>query len=392
VVAGGPDDVWALGIVGDRSGTERTLIERWDGTSWSEAPPLESAASVQPVDLAVLPPDDAWVVGRYVSGGTMAQRFDGATWSIVPTPNVGKFTQANNLRSIAAVAPNDIWAGGMSGRHLTPPLIEHWNGAAWSVVRSERPPTKMAFTSMLAVSTDDVWALGPRDGTHIEHWDGRSWSVVYPIFTRGRPVFLGGFGSAGPGEIWAGAGARICPVVLSDTGMSPRYADTSSPIPLRAVRVPRMVPRTVAWRVDPLAGQTSSISEISLGLFDSGSILPGGSFTYSFQAAGTYSILHEPSGKVGSVGIPLRVRPPHGSVTQVFHVSWGFAQSDVEVKAPGNPDFVLWKQQSWDEEAAFGPTDPLWAGPGDYVFRSRVDDLDTGLMTDWSPTTTVRVR
>jgi hypothetical protein len=34
----------------------------------------------------------------------------------------------------------------------------------------------------------------------------------------------------------------------------------------------------------------------------------------------------------------------------------------------------------------------LWAGPGDYVFRSRVDDLDTGLMTDWSPTTTVRVR
>src|SRR5262249_23621622 len=156
------------------------------------------------------------------------------------------------------------------------------------------------------------------------------------------------------------------PVVLSDTGMSPRDADTSSPIPLRAVRVPRLVPRTVAWRVDPFATQPSEIRETSMGLFDSGPLLPGGSCQFTFVGAGTYSILHEPSGKTGTVGIPLRVRPPHGSATQVFHLWWGDGGFvDVQVKTPGSADFVSWRSGTTDDWGDFGPTDPLWAGAGE---------------------------
>ena len=390
VVADGPDDVWAVGSVTDTLGVSRGFVERWDGAAWTETP-VASASDVSPQDISAVAPDDAWMVGGIAGGGTMAQHFDGTAWTIVPTPNVGIYTSV--LASVTAIDTKDVWAAGQSGRHHNPPLIEHWNGFAWSVV-STAGTHQTTLVSLHADSPDDVWAVGPsvHVGTLIEHWNGVSWSRVWQIPTRGRPVSLGMLGSAGPGELWAGAGARICPIVLSDTGMSPRYADITSPITIRATRVPRLIPKTVAWRVDPYATEPSTIREVSIGLFDSGPLLPGDSFTYTFEAAGTYSIVHLPSEKVGTVGIPLRVRPPHGSVTQVFHLWWGGGVEDVQVKPPGSSRFITWRSQTLDDFGDFGPTDPLWAGPGDYIFRARLRDRDTHGVTDWSPESTVHVR
>ena len=79
-------------------------------------------------------------------------------------------------------------------------------------------------------------------------------------------------------------------------------------------------------------------------------------------------------------------------MTQVFHLWWGGGVEDVQVKPPGSSRFITWRSQTFDDFGDFGPTDPLWAGPGDYIFRARLRDRDTHGITDWSPESTVHVR
>ena len=85
---------------------------------------------------------------------------------------------------MAAVADDDVWSVGRSGR-LT--LTEHWDGTSWTVVPSPNgnpnPPAGIRFANWLAgasaLSTNDVWAVGyffendaVRQRTLILHWDG----------------------------------------------------------------------------------------------------------------------------------------------------------------------------------------------------------------------------
>ena len=52
----------------------------------------------------------------------------------MPTPSIG-VTRAS-LAGVAALGPNNVWAVGTT---ITGTLVEHWNGAAWSVVPSPSP-------------------------------------------------------------------------------------------------------------------------------------------------------------------------------------------------------------------------------------------------------------
>jgi hypothetical protein len=98
---------------------------------------------------------------------------------VVPSPNV---IGANQLRSVAGAAPNDIWAVGdysYAGETLT--LTEHWNGTTWSVVASPNPPGgDNVLTGAAAVATNDVWVVGDSVGGVglILHWDGHQWNLV----------------------------------------------------------------------------------------------------------------------------------------------------------------------------------------------------------------------
>lgn len=57
----------------------------------------------------------------------------GGEWSPRPTPGVS----GNHLIGLAAVSRHDVWAVGQrNGVGADVPLVEHWNGHAWSVVRT----------------------------------------------------------------------------------------------------------------------------------------------------------------------------------------------------------------------------------------------------------------
>src|SRR2546423_13698011 len=91
--------------------------------------------------------------------GTYAYVCDGA-YDVVPSPNG---TGHNDIFNLSALSPSDIWAVGVqtnsSGYDRT--LAEHWNGSTWSIVPTPNPGSSHNdLNAVSAVSTNNVWAVG----------------------------------------------------------------------------------------------------------------------------------------------------------------------------------------------------------------------------------------
>ena len=198
------NDVWAVGrLINTANGRVSSLFEHWNGTAWT-ATTVESNNEYL-FGASADATNDAWAVGFDGSDDikTSARHWDGTSWKLVATPNVGEGT--NKLNGVLALAPNDVWAVGFS-TPLAPPrsaatvtLIEHFDGTSWAVVPSPNVGPNNANQSnrllgLTANSANDIWAFGsyfPADGsghqmTLLLHWDGTSWAVASsPSPTKG---------------------------------------------------------------------------------------------------------------------------------------------------------------------------------------------------------------
>jgi len=190
------NDVWAIGsLVNLSTGLVSPLFEHWNGTAWTAT--TGEASNEFLFGASADAANDAWAVGfnRSDNSTTLAMHWDGTNWKRVATPNVGEGT--NKLNAVLALAPNDVWAVGFStpaapprqGATLT--LIEHFDGASWAVVPSPNVGPNGANQSnrllgLTAKSADDIWAFGSYfsvDGsghqmTLLLHWDGTSWTIA----------------------------------------------------------------------------------------------------------------------------------------------------------------------------------------------------------------------
>jgi hypothetical protein len=216
VAALSPSDAWAVGSAhsGDLP-DQTTLVLHWNGTSWGivPSPSPGTGGHNELFAVAANAPNDIWAVGSLTNSGNYAQtlieHWDGTSWSVIPSPNVPGVN--NELYGVAALASNDVWAVGYKGVVEFETLIVHWNGSTWTIVPS---PTPQGFSSILsAVSAsgpNDVWAVGRtrnpntfRTGTLIEHWDGNSWTQVIGFGGSGPDHALYGVAAATPGDAWA---------------------------------------------------------------------------------------------------------------------------------------------------------------------------------------------
>ncbi|HEY6291927.1 MAG TPA: hypothetical protein VI455_10260 [Terriglobia bacterium] len=198
-----PDDIWAVGdLLADGGELLEFLFEHWDGTSWT-ATTLGSPDAFL-FGASADATNDAWAVGfsgfENESSSTVTVHWDGTEWAIVSSPNVGQ--GANQLNAVLALAPDDAWAVGFSTpvpQAATLTLIEHWDGVSWTVVPSPNVGPNSGYQSnrllgITAVSSTDVWAFGSyfaangsgHQMTLLLHWDGDTWSIVpSPNPTRG---------------------------------------------------------------------------------------------------------------------------------------------------------------------------------------------------------------
>ena len=126
-------------------------------------------------------PSSPRCVGRHRGAGAAEPSPGLPAWDRVPTPNIG--TGDNQLYGVDALAPDDIWAVGYSTEDLRDePLVEHFDGSTWSIVPTPDIGDSETGAQLLAVDAmapDDVWAVGGYGNQFslIMHWDGSEWSA-----------------------------------------------------------------------------------------------------------------------------------------------------------------------------------------------------------------------
>ena len=105
----------------------------------------------------------------------------------MPTPNPAGAAGGSQFHGVAAAASNNVWAVGQTltfdnnTGYTWHPLVEHWNGTAWSSVKSPLGTEPWGVTS---VSGSDAWLVGVTGSASssyaatAEHWNGTSWATV----------------------------------------------------------------------------------------------------------------------------------------------------------------------------------------------------------------------
>jgi hypothetical protein len=197
------DVCWAVGY--QHSGdNDQTLIEEWDGTSWSVVTsPDVTAEGGGTLDndlsgVACASATECWAVGQYDDSSgyqhTLILGWNGTSWSLAAAPEVTpeSGTVSNVLNGVACASTSECWAvGSYTGSDtLAHVLVEEWGGSApWTVSVPASLPTDSdqgVLEGVACASAGVCWATGyyrsssgpslDEDQTLVEGWDGVSWS------------------------------------------------------------------------------------------------------------------------------------------------------------------------------------------------------------------------
>ena len=106
---------------------------------------------------------NVWAVGStdpdVYTSETLAERWDGSTWTVVPTPNPS--ASQNELTDVVTVDPGTVFAVGWfrADSGWIYPLLEQWDGQSWSGKAAPHRPGYNYFLG-LGVIGRVRWAVG----------------------------------------------------------------------------------------------------------------------------------------------------------------------------------------------------------------------------------------
>jgi hypothetical protein len=159
-------NVWAVGSYDNGIGSPGyTLVEHWNGTQWSIVSSPSPASNNNVLgSLSRIPGTNHLVAAGFTFDGTntqsLVESWDGTSWSVVPTPGVGAGSQ---LAGVIALSAKSAWVVGddYDGQGDINTLIEHWNGTAWSVVSSPNPSNESMLYALTNVPhSRTLWSVG----------------------------------------------------------------------------------------------------------------------------------------------------------------------------------------------------------------------------------------
>jgi hypothetical protein len=179
----------ATGYSGNGTAQPNTLAEEWNGTSWAteDTPNPAGATLSQLQGVSCASTTACTAVGQYnsSSGGTftLAERWNGTVWAIQPTANPAGETYAQ-LESVACPSASKCTAIGLSSSQgsSASTLAERWDGKTWAIQPTPSPgPTGSGLHGVACPTTRTCIAVGgsstspSAETTLAERWNGKTW-------------------------------------------------------------------------------------------------------------------------------------------------------------------------------------------------------------------------
>jgi hypothetical protein len=219
---------------------DKTFATRWNGTTWSiVAMPTPAGAALNVLaGLSCTSSASCYAVGGSLvdsasgfSFKTLVERWNGTSWAIVASPN----PTSPSLAALSGVSCTSATNCDAVGFALNPStfdertLVEHWNGTSWSIVAFATPSGALqaGLNDVSCPSAANCYAVGfsatdTSSKTLVEHWDGLTWSVqATPNPSGASDAGLSGVSCPGPTTCYAvgafGANASVYTLVERST-------------------------------------------------------------------------------------------------------------------------------------------------------------------------------
>ena len=148
------------------------LIEHWHAGAWHvvKGPTLDSPVG-EFLAVGSKGASHIWAVGDVFDSSipakrTLIEEFVNGNWTVVPSPNASP--SDNQLWAVATSSDGTVWAVGQSWAPPNGPLntlAMRWDGASWTIVPSASPGVQNQLMGATVVGTT-LWAVGSSaDGT-----------------------------------------------------------------------------------------------------------------------------------------------------------------------------------------------------------------------------------
>ncbi|MFN8139192.1 MAG: hypothetical protein U0R49_05290 [Fimbriimonadales bacterium] len=201
------NDLWIAGWAAGKGmeATVRAMSAHWDGSSWTEFDvPVFGTRYNEIVSMSATGPNDIWAVGWYrdyaADYHSFVVHWDGNSWSHVSTPVEGM--QGDSLNNVLAFAPDDAW---IVGSVPAGGVILHWDGNQWSHYDD---PSRLGrgFGYLAASAPNDIWTTGADNS--FWHYDGMNWSFHSNPTVPGARFWWrsGGLAASGKNDVWSVGG------------------------------------------------------------------------------------------------------------------------------------------------------------------------------------------
>ena len=186
----------AVGATNPFTPNATTLAERWNGTSWSlQATPNPSQGGGELLSVSCASASACTATGNSTNSSgvsvTLAAQWNGASWSLKPTPSPAG-SPFSYLNSVACTSPSACTAVGAyqtsSGAFRT--LAARWNGNAWHRQATPSPTGSSVLIGVACASGTACTAVGYTPAAQTpaavaEGWNGSAWAVEAAVSPPG---------------------------------------------------------------------------------------------------------------------------------------------------------------------------------------------------------------
>lgn len=213
----------AVGMYFSSVGQALTLAERWNGTTWSVQPTPNPPSTYHSGFSAVSCPSITicTAVGFWTDSFqvefTLAERWNGTTWTIQSSPALAGNAELSGVSCASTTACTSVGST-VNGSNVQVTLAEKWSKSGWAVQATPNPTGASGLNGVSCPSSNTCTAVGQaHKGSNVqyglaERWGGTSWTI------QATPVFSGN-------SVLTGVS---CPSATACTAVGWRYNESST--------------------------------------------------------------------------------------------------------------------------------------------------------------------